>query len=139
MAKKDENGRIVIPDDVVSDCAFLSRFGTYGDSPKLVFFMNNQGEIGVSIILKWLPLPNDFKFLGNCDYDSTSHTINMPENVDIALGSGKDYYFATSIEGRSYLYIYKKETDSQKLSTILSNVQETLKGIEAYLDGSVDD
>lgn len=138
MAKKDENGRIVIPEDVVSDCVFLSKCDTYGDNLKLVFFMNNQDEIGVSIILKFSPLPNDFKFLGNCDYDSTSHSINMPENVDIALGSGEDYYFATSTEGRSYLYIYKNETDVQKLSAILSNVQETLKGINAYLDESLD-
>lgn len=139
MAKKDENGRIVIPEDVISNCAFLSEYDTYGYDSKLVFFTNNQGEIGVSIILKLVSLPNDFKFLGNCDYDSASHTINMPENVDIALGSSEDYYFATSLEGRSYLYIYKNGTDAQKLSAILSNVQETLKGIEAYLDESLDD
>lgn len=139
MAKKDENGRIVIPEDVISNCTFLSEYATYEDSRKLVFFTNTQGEIGVSIILKYVSLPNDFKFLGNCDYDSASHTINMPENVDIALGSGEDYYFSTSLEGRSYLYIYKNGTDAQKLSAILSNVQETLKGIEAYLDESLDD
>lgn len=139
MAKKDENGRIVIPEDVISDCAFLSEYDTYGYNSKLVFFTNSQCEIGVAIILKFSPLPNDFKFLGNCDYDSASHSINMPENVDIALGSGEDYYFATSLEGRSYLYIYKNGTDAQKLSAILSNVQETLKGIEAYLDESLDD
>lgn len=139
MAKKDENGRIVIPEDIISNCVFLSEYDTYGDNIKLVFFTNNQGEIGVSIILKYITLPNDFKFLGNCDYDSTSHSINMPENVDIALGSGEDYYFATSLEGMSYLYIYKNGTDAQELSAILSNVQETLKGINAYLDESLDD
>ncbi|MCI8362611.1 MAG: hypothetical protein HFJ41_05750 [Clostridia bacterium] len=138
MAKKDENGRIVIPQDVMSGCAFFSHYELF-ENGKFVFFINTQGEIGVSIILKHAPLPNDFKFLGNCDYDSASHTINMPENVDIALGSGEDYFFATSIEGRAYLYIYKNKTDAQKLSAILSNVQETLKGLEAYLDESLDD
>lgn len=138
MAKKDENGRIVIPEDVISNCVFLLEKKIL-EGEKLVFFMNNKGEIGVSIILKCLPLPNDFKFLGNCNYNSANHTINMPENVDIALGSGEDYYFATSVEGRSYLYIYKNGTNVQELSAILSNIQETLKGFEAYLDEGIDD
>lgn len=138
MAKKGENGRIVIPEDVVSNCTFLSHADHF-ENEKLVFFMNNQGEIGVAIILKYASLPNDFKFLGNCDYDSTSHSITIPENVDVALGYGEDYYFATSIEGRSYLYIYKHETDVEKLSAILSNVQETLKGLTPYIDENLDD
>ncbi len=101
--------------------------------------MNSQGDIGVTIILKFSPHPDDFKFLCNCDYDSTSHSITIPENVDVALGYGENYYFATSIEGRSYLYIYKHETDVQKLSSILSNVQETLKGLTPYIDEDIDD
>lgn len=138
MAKKDENGRIVIPKDIVENCAFLSDDDTFGKE-KLVFFINNQGEIGVSIILKLVPLPKDIKFLGNCDYDSKSHTITIPENVDVALGNGEDYYFTTTLEGRSYLYIYKRQTDMQKLSAILSNVAKTLEGFKAYLDEDVDD
>lgn len=138
MAKKDENGRIVIPKDIVENCVFLSDDGNF-EKKNLVFFINNQGEIGVSIILKLLPLPNDFKFLGNCDYDSKSHTITIPENVDVALGNGEDYYFSTTLEGRSYIYIYKRQTDMQKLSAILSNVAKTLEGFKAYLDEDVDD
>lgn len=138
IAKKDENGRIVIPKDIVENCVFLSDDAIYGKK-KLVFFINNQGEIGVSIILKFVSFPDDFKFLGNCDYDSASHTITIPENVDVALGDGEDYYFATTLEGRAYFYIYKRQTDMQKLSAILSNVEKTLEGFEAYFDEDVDD
>lgn len=133
MAKKDENGRIVIPEDLVADCVFLADYET-SKKTKLVFFMNNQGEIGIAIILKLLPLPDDFKFLGNCNYDNENHSITIPENVDVALGDGEDYYFATSLEGRSYLYIYKNQNDMQKLYTMLANIQETLKAFEAYRD-----
>lgn len=138
MSKKDENGRILIPSDIVEQCVFLNdaSFEKY----KLIFFINNLGEVGVEADLgkDLLSFPKDYKFIGICEYDRKTHLLTIPENVDAALGNGDEYFFATPIEGRTILYIYKKESTFQKLNSLLSNVENLLEGIEAYIQEGIE-
>lgn len=119
MAKKDVEGRVVIPQDIVKKCSFLKKEPS-SKKDGFIFFIDNHDKVGIAYIDQKSHLPGDFKFLGTCNYDKKTRTVIIPENVDTALGDGEDYYFATSITGKEYLYVYKTGSNVQKLFALLS-------------------
>lgn len=121
MAKKDDKNRVLIPDDIVEKCSFLKKEPP-SKKEGFIFFLNNHDNVGITYVGGKCRFPGNFKFLGTCNYDKKTHKLYIPENVDIALGEGEDYYFATSLTGNEYLYIYKRESNIQKLSTLLSKL-----------------
>ena len=126
MAKKDVEGWVLIPEDIVKKCSFLKKEPT-SKKEGLIFFIDNHNKIGIAHIDSKTLFPGDFKFLGTCSYDKKTHMLHIPENVDIALGDGEDYYFATSITDKDYLYIYKRTSDMQRLELFMSNVLRLIK------------
>ena len=121
MAKKDDKNRVLIPDDIVKRCSFLKK-EPLSKNEGFIFFLNNHDKVGITYIDIKCRFPSNFKFLGTCNYDKKTHKLYIPENVDAVLGDGEDYYFATSLKGREYLYIYKRESNIQKLSILLSKL-----------------
>lgn len=124
MAKKDNFGRVVIPEDIIEHCSFLR---DYSNGTVIHFGMDNNNQ--VLACLPHLMANNNYGYLGICTYDKDTHTIQIPENVDIALGNGDDYFFAE----KSYmLYIYKKES-SFKISNLLAYPSKFIEGFQEYL------
>lgn len=123
MAKKDSLGRVVIPEDIIEHC---SCFRDYSDGTVIHFGMNDNNQ--VFACLPHIIANGNYGYLGICTYDKSTHTIIIPENVEIVLGNGEDYFFAE----KSYmLYIYKKE--STLLSKLLSYPSKIKEGVEEYL------
>lgn len=98
MAKKDNLGRVTIPNDIAEKCTLLH-------SPnKLAFGMNSQNEVFVGDEFNILH-SSSHNFLAYCDYDEKTQTLLIPANVDLALGSGSEYFFS---ENSGLLYIYRR-------------------------------
>ena len=100
----------------------------------LAFGLDNNGLIFLDHPLRLLSLGSNF--LGYCKYDSDNHTINIPENVDTALGYGKNYYFSIKRHPKKdFLYIHKKEESKmQKLSDIITHLRKNLDVLSILID-----
>ncbi len=91
MAKKDENGRIVVPKDIVTKSTLFIAT----DEFKPYFFLDNCGGVGININVG-CPYPDDIEFLGYCDFNEATCSILLPQNVDCALGGSNvgEYFFS---------------------------------------------
>ena len=98
MAKKDSLGRVVVPSDIAEKCSLLN------SKNKLAFGMNANQEVFVGDEFNMLHSSSN-NFLGECYYDEKTQTLFIPANVDIALGSGSEYFFS---ENGGLLYIYRR-------------------------------
>ena len=133
MARKNEDGRLVIPEE------FLSEAPAFKEKDKHFFFlMNAKGEVGISCnYLLGSPYPpKGCKFIGNCDYDIATHSFAIPENVEIALGEeGTEYFFAieyTSIPATS-IYLFKiKSSDNELDKMKMKSARDWKKLISSY-------
>lgn len=114
MAKKDIDGRLQIPTELIQKCRFFKELHFKGT--KLVFFINEKGEVGIAHPYVRDEVPNlidGLKYLGDCNFNRENNSINIPKNVDTALGEGNEYYFAIDHNKADYyLYIYKKHLTS---------------------------
>ncbi len=144
MAKKDENGRVIIPEDIVRESTVFIKV----DSFKPYFFLDNCGKVGINVNVG-CNYPENIEFLGYCDFDSETNSILLPDNVDCALGGSyvgeyffslKYFYPKTAIP-RIYIYKVNTEIDdfSEEFSTLLSNVENLFDGIDAYINEDIDD
>lgn len=144
MAKKDENGRIVIPENIVNESTvFIAT-----DDFKPYFFLDNCGGVGININVG-CTYPEDIEFLGYCDFDNETNSILLPDNVDCALGGSYvgeyffsiKYFFPTTAIPRIYIRKVKLADDdiSEKFSSLCSNVSKLLDEIEPYINEDIDD
>ncbi len=106
MAKKDESGRLTIPEEFLRDAHDYTNIS----SKAFFFFMDGTGAIGIlsKNTSTECRCTNGFKFLGDCDYDIQTHTFSIPENVELALGEGENYFFALSTQPY-IIYLYKSK------------------------------
>lgn len=122
MAKKDNLGRVLIPADIVQKCSFLSE-----KTPSIAFGMNSNNEVFVGLEFNFQSF--NCSYLGSCHYDEKTHTLFIPENVEIALGRGSEYYFA---ERNQMLLIYKKPA-TLNLDKLKSYPSKLLDGVSKWL------
>lgn len=143
MAKKDENGRIVVPEDIMKkSTVFIAP-----DSFNPYFFLDNCGKVGITVNIG-CDYPKDLDFLGYCNFDTDTHSILLPDNVDCALGGSNagEYFFSlkffthTAVP-RIHIYKVNSENDNtyEKLSALLSNVEKLFDGIDAYINEDIDE
>lgn len=142
MAKKDENGRIVVPEDIVVTSTIFIATNEF----KPYFFLDNCGGVGIHVNVG-CPYPEDIEFLGYCDFDKETHSILLPENVDCALGGFNvgEYFFSIKSPNvcipRVYIRKVNSENDnfSEQLSALLSNVEKLFDGIDAYINEDINE
>lgn len=144
MAKKDESGRIVIPENIlIESTLFIAT-----DKFKPYFFLDNCGRVGININVG-CDYPEDIEFLGYCDFDKKTNSILLPDNVDCALGGSYvgEYFFSlkyfhpkTAIP-RIYIHKVKSVDDdfSEKFSSLCSNIGNLLDKIEPYINEDIED
>lgn len=143
MAKKDENGRIIVPKDLIEESWIFVT-----DDFKPYFFVDHLGAVGIYINVG-ADYPNDILYLGDCDFDKSTNSILLPDNVDCALGGSDigEYFFyidfsqKKSIPHRLYICKVNLENDNiyEKLSALVSNVEKLSDRIDAYISEDIEE
>ncbi len=125
MAKKDENGRVIIPDEIYKKVGVIF---TCEDDFKPYFFLNYLGEVGVTIDVG-RNFPKEYRHLGDCDFREVDHSIYIPENVEFAIGS-EDFFF--SVDKNSTMPILYLNSTNLK-------VDKAIRTIEAWVNEDIDE
>jgi len=145
MAKKDSTGRLSFEKDFF----IASGFSTYED---LVFALTNTKKV---VIISHYDFDflnttgiESLEFLGNCKIDRGYLAFSIPENVDIAIGKGDEYYFS-SIKKRyatityPMICIYKQASETKDLQVTLDDISDNIKkmldGLNAWLSEDIDE
>lgn len=125
MAKKDENGRVVIPKEIYKQVGII-----FSDMKnfKPYFFFNCLGEVGVTIDVG-RDFPREYRHLGYCDFNEEDHSIYIPENVECAVGS-KELFFTVD-KNPTFPILYINSTNSK--------IYKAISYIEAWLNEDIDD
>ena len=145
MAKKDITGRLSFEKDFFK----ASGFSTYQD---LVFALTNTKKVVIISHYDFDYLARkeleNLEFLGECKFDCDYLAFSIPENVDIALGKGDEYYFSSIkkyYDNIPYLMIciYKQVSEIEDLRTTLDGISDNIKkmidGFNAYLAEDIDE
>ncbi len=106
MARKNDDGRLVIPEEFLRNAVDYTNIS----SRVFFFFMDRTGAIGIVSKHTFSEdcCTKGFKFLGDSDYDVKTHSFSIPENVELALGEGENYFFALSTQPY-IIYLYKSK------------------------------
>ena len=130
MARKDNQGRLVIPSDVWNSVDFSS----YTDNN---FFITDKSKT----VITHMSLGTEYwyEFIGKCTPDSNKHRFIIPKNVDIHLGSSDVYYFSASTS-QSVIFIYTPTSITvENAKEILASIKDLFNGLDAYLEEDIDD
>ena len=131
MAKKDNDGRLLIPDDIWNSVDFSN----YTDA-NLGFFITDKSIIAITHMSLGTHLR--YEFIGECIHDN-KHRIIIPENVDLCLGSGDVYYFSASVS-QHIIFIHKTTSITiENAKELLSSIRDLFDGLDAYLEEDIDD
>ena len=130
MAKKDNEGRLLIPIDIWNSVDFSN----YNDN-NFGFFITDKSIF--AIIHMCLGTEFGYEFVGKCTPDC-KHRILIPENVDTCLGSGDVYYFS-SCTSQSVIFIHKTTyIIVENAKELLASIRDLFNGLDAYLQEDID-
>ena len=131
MAKKDNEGRLLIPIDIWNSVDFSN----YNDN-NFGFFITDKSMPAIAHMS--LGTEFGYEFIGKCNPDF-KHRIIIPENVDIYLGSGDIYYFSSCIS-QSVIFIHKTTSITvENAKELLASIRDLFNGLDAYLEEDIDD
>lgn len=131
MAKKDDQNRLLIPQDIWNNASFSDYI-----NQSFAFFITNDKRV----IIAHVEFGKEFayEFIGNCKIDN-KHRFILPENVDACLGSGDTYYFSSSTS-QSVIYLQKtSDIDILNAKNFLLTIQNLINGMENYLTEDIND
>lgn len=145
MAKKDCTGRLSFEKDFFE----VSGFSTYQD---LVFALTNTKKVVIISHYNFEYFARkeleNLEFLGECKIDDNYLAFSIPENVDIVLGKGDEYYFSSIKKYYNnipypMICIYKQASETKDLQVTLDdisdNIKKMLNGLDAYLSEDIDE
>ena len=133
MAKKNKNGRLIIPMDIwkmsqLSNCV----------SKDFGFFITKDFRVCIMEISHGKAL--EYEFLSHCKIDE-SRRFSIFENVEAILGEGDIYYFSVCLKSSlPLIYIYKTDAIKyHRAKSILAGIRDSFAGLDAYLKEDIDD
>lgn len=108
MAKRDANGRVIVPKEILNVARIMLTWNTP------YFFLNQSGEVGITADVG-RAFPSDYRYLGDCEFCKDTCSIYVPENIELAIGSTE--YFFTVDRSESIPVLYFHRTNRNKLSS----------------------